>query len=312
MKRLRLPGSRHGRPVVLFGIAAVLVLALGSCTSFSLGNIGSRIVSGDITQEQASSVQKTVTAVQKSTEDITPEQEYYIGRAVGAVILQKYKPYDDPKADTYINTLGQALSLVSDRPELYLGYRFLILDSSDINALSTPSGLVFITRGLLRLAHTEAGVAAILAHEIGHIEDKDAIKAIKTSRVTAALTNAAITTAQFATSQDVAKLTSVFSDSINDITQKLVNSGYSRGAELEADHQAVRILERAGYDPHALIDVLEQMKTHLKPGGLDFAKTHPSPDVRIQAAQKDIGNYVAPGYDNTVTRKRFEAAMNGI
>jgi len=288
----------------------LIVTALAGCSS--LGDLGNRLMSGDVSADQVASVQKSVTAVQKSTEDITPEQEYYIGRAVGAVILRQYKPYSDPAADHYINMIGQALSLVSDRPELFLGYRFLILDSSDINALSTPSGLVFITRGMLELTRNEADVAAILAHEIGHIEDRDAINAIKTSRITSALTNVAITSAQFATSQDIAKLTSVFSDSINDITQKLVNSGYSRGAESKADLAAVTILERAGYDPRALIEVLQNMKLKLKPGGLDFAKTHPAPEDRIKDVTKDIGNYSAPGYNQSFTQQRYAEAMKGI
>jgi hypothetical protein len=61
------------------------------------------------------SIVKSYQAVSKSFEDITPQQEYYIGRTVGARILQKYKPYDNPAANRYVNTLGQTLAQASDR-----------------------------------------------------------------------------------------------------------------------------------------------------------------------------------------------------
>ncbi len=296
------------------GIAmlAVSALLLGCSTLADIGTtVG--VQQGTISESQAASIKQTASAVEKSFQDITPEQEYYLGRAVGAVILTQYRTYNNQKANDYVNLLGQSLALVSDRPVLYLGYRFQILDSDDLNALSTPSGLIFVTRGLLRLATNEAEVAAILAHEIGHIEKKHALKAIKNSRITAALTSAALTGAQMATNQDVAQLTEAFGGSVNDMTQQLFNSGYSRTAETEADQSAVTILERAGYDPHALANVLQAMRARSKPSsGVDFTRTHPLPADRITDVEKTIGNYKAPGYDTAVAKQRFEQALGGI
>ncbi|WP_455383048.1 M48 family metalloprotease [Salinispira pacifica] len=312
MKHRTLPGARH--LVFRAALAAVVVTAfLAGCST--LTDLGTQVgvQQGVLSDEQAASINTTAKNVEKSFQDITPEQEYYIGRAVGAVILSRYKTYDNQKANEYLNLLGQSLALVSTRPVLYSGYRFQILDSNDVNALSTPSGLVFVTRGLLRLAKSEAEVAAILAHEIGHIEDKHALKAIKTSRITTALTGAALTGAQMASNQDVAQLTDAFSGSINDITQTLVNTGYSRSAETEADEAAVQILERAGYDPRALVSVLQSMKANVpQNSGVSFTRTHPLPADRITDVQKTIGNYRAPGYDSAVTQKRFQAALAGI
>ncbi len=292
--------------VLLVGVLAAV--ALVSCETVA----GVAAAGGLVTQQQADSIAKSGQAVQKSFEDITPEQEYYIGRSVGAVILDQYDTYDDPAANEYLNILGQSIALASDRPELFGGYRFQILDSGEINAFATPSGLVFLTRGMLRLARSEDDVAAIIAHEVGHIVEQHGLKAIKTSRINTALTSVALTSAQFASNEDVAELTAAFEDSVQDVTATLVNSGYSRGAEREADAQAVAILRRLGYDPRSLIRVLEAMDRELEPGGLDFAKTHPDPEDRIEDIEKnrDLGDFASA--PPAVRQARFESALGRI
>ena len=110
---------------------------------------------------------------------------------MAAVILTKYPPYTNQPANEYLNLLGQTLAQVSDMPEIFRGYRFLVLNSDEINAFATPGGHIFITKGLLRCCRTEDAVAAVLAHEIGHIQLKHGIQAIKKARVTDAVTTIA-------------------------------------------------------------------------------------------------------------------------
>lgn len=296
------------RTILAFIGGIIALLGLVSCET--VANVAA--AGGLVTQQQADSISRSAEAVQKSFEDITPEQEYYIGRSVGAVILDQYDTYDEPGANEYLNILGQSIALASDRPELFGGYRFQILDSGEINAFATPSGLVFLTRGMLRLAESEDDVAAILAHEVGHIVEKHGLKAIKTSRINTALTSVALTSAQFASNEDVAELTAAFEDSVQDVTSTLVNSGYSRGAEREADAQAVAILRRLGYDPRSLVRVLEAMDQELDPGGLDFAKTHPDPEDRIEDIEKnaDLGGFAAA--PPAVRQARFERSLGSI
>jgi len=227
------------------------------------------------------SIVKSYQAVSKSFEDITPQQEYYIGRTVGARILQKYKPYDNPAANRYVNTLGQSLAQASDLPETYGGYHFLIQDSDEINAFAAPGGFIFVTRGILRCCRHEDAVAAVLAHEIGHVQSHHGLQAIKKSRVTDALTTLAVEGTKTFGSEELAALTQTFEDSISDITSTLVVNGYSRAFEYQADSGAVNILYRTGYNPSGLVDMLNVMKQRLKPGGDDFVKTHPSPTKRI-------------------------------
>jgi predicted Zn-dependent protease len=296
--------------VMMLGLPVFLS---GCKTMESLTNIGTSVGQsvGILTESQAESIKKTSKAVERSFEDFTPEQEYYIGRTVGAVILTKYKPYRNERATEYVNLLGQTLAQASDMPETFNGYHFLILDSNEINALSAPGGLIFITRGLLRCCRNEDAVAAVLAHEIGHVEYKHGLQAIKKSRITTALITIGTESAKNFGGKDLATLTKTFEGSISDITSTLINNGYSRNFERQADLAAVTILKRVGYNPNGLVDMLKEMEKRLKPGGSGFAKTHPSPATRIAYIQEHIGKYTRI-YEPRVREKRFLAALGNI
>jgi predicted Zn-dependent protease len=286
-------------------------LLLGCETLTGIGtSVG--VATGTISDSQADSIKESAKAVAKSFEDITPEQEYYIGRAVGANVVAKYEPWSEERVNEYLNRLGQSLALASDRPETFGGYHFLVLDSEEINAFAAPSGLIFVSRGMLRCTTNEDSLAAVLAHEIGHVQHQHGLQAIKKSRVTTALTSVALTSAQVAGSDEVKQLTAVFDDSIKDITSTLINNGYSRAFESEADHAAVKILKRVGYDPHALISLLEVMDQRLKPGGPDFAKTHPDPKDRIKDVREAIGDFEPKATSSAERDRRYREAMAGL
>ena len=265
---------------------------------------------GVVTGEQAKSIIRSTTAIAKTLEDFTPEQEYYIGRSVGAVIVNRYKPYPKDQANSYLNLLGQTLAQASDRPETFGGYHFLILDSDEINAFAAPGGLIFVSRGMLRCCTSEDAVAAVLAHEIAHIQLRHGIQSIEKSRQTQALTILAAEGAKTYGKKELADLTRTFEGSINDITSTLINNGYSRSFEQEADASAVRILSRVGYDPNALVAMLREMGKRLKPGGLDFAKTHPSPGSRIDDIESLVGR--ASLTEPPARHERFLRAVGNI
>jgi predicted Zn-dependent protease len=269
------------------------------------------VASGMISTSQAGSVTKSIQAVTKTFEDFTPEQEYYIGRAVGAVVLNKYKPYARQGANRYLNVLGKTLAQASDLPETFGGYHFLILDSDQINAFAAPGGLIFVTRGLLRCCENEDALAAVLAHEIGHIQHRHGLQAIKKSRITTALTTLAIEGTKTVSGGELAQLTQTFEDSIFDITSTLINKGYSRAFEREADLAALTILKRVGYHGNSLIEMLESMEKRLNPGASDFAATHPSPADRITyiRASLDESSYVTTPENRLL---RFKAALENI
>lgn len=282
---------------VLAGAVALLLLlglVAGCETMDQVAKVGTDIAAstGVISKRQAQSIQKSTVAVARTFEDITPEQEYYIGRTIGAVVLSKYPAYNNPGLNRYINLLGQTLARASDRPETYGGYHFLVLDSDDINAFAAPGGLIFVTRGLLRCCRNEDALASVLAHEIGHVQYKHGLQAIRKSRITSALTILGVEGAKTYGGKELASLTKTFEDSISDITKTLINNGYSRAFERQADRAAIDILRRVGYSPQGLVNMLLIMDRRLKPGGPDFAKTHPAPRQRIADIQKVIGTNV--------------------
>lgn len=270
------------------GAAALLAAAgawfgSGCQTIEPVAEIGTAIgvSTGSLTVEEADSIRRGAHAVGQTFKDFTAEQEYYVGRAVAAGILQTYRPLSAPAATRYLNQLGQALALASSRPETFVGYRFLLLDTDEVNAFAAPGGLVLVTRGMVKLCTTEDQLAAVLAHEIAHVTQRHGLSAIKQSRVVEALTVLATEGARQFGSEDLVQLTDLYEGSIDDITQTLLTTGYARALEREADTEAAAILTRVGYDPMALAHMLTAMEARWDPRGPGFAKTHPSPSDRM-------------------------------
>ncbi|KUG23867.1 peptidase, m48 family [hydrocarbon metagenome] len=294
---------------ILLALAALTGCAAVETVATIATDVG--VQSGAITKAQGESIRKSTQAVSKSMEDFTPEQEYYIGRSVGAIVLGKYSALSDAKVNAYLNLLGQTLAMASDMPELFGGYHFLVLNSDDINAFATPGGHIFVTRGLIRCCKTEDALAAVLAHEIGHVQLRHGMKAIEKGRVTEALTVLAQESAKSFGSEDVLKLTKEFGGAISDITNTMINNGYSRAYEYDADAASVTILKRIGYNPAALADMLNVMAKQMKPGGNDFAKTHPLPQSRI-AELKNSGIALTSIEPPAERKERFTKAVGHL
>jgi beta-barrel assembly-enhancing protease len=264
---------------------------------------------GVISPEKAQSIKKSTDNIAeadaKRREEFTPEQEYYIGKSVAAVILSKYPPYKNQPANEYLNRIGQALAQVSEMPEIFLGYRVLILNSDEINAFATPGGHIFVTRELLRCCRTEDAVAAVLAHEIGHIQLKHGIQAIKQERTIGVGKT-------FVTEIGGDKLLESFSGAIGDFTNMMINTGYSRPFEYAADDVAQTLLRRLGYDPNGLVEVLMVMEEKLKPDDAGFGKTHPAPRDRIEKVQKKAGVQYSPVKTPKARQARYMKALGNI
>lgn len=264
-------------------LALGLVLLAGCATLDVVAELGTAVAvsQGAISAEQGAAIRRTSSAVGQAFTDITPEQEYYIGRAVGASLLSRYRPDDRDAVNRYLNQVAGTLAMASERPETFGGYHVLLVDADEINAFAAPGGLIFVTRGMLRCCRNEEELAAVLAHEIGHVQLRHGLQAIKKSRLTTALTIIGTEGAKQFGGKELAELTSAFEGSIQDVTGTLVNSGYSRAFEREADQAAQAILTRAGYDPAALASMLGEMQRRWKPDGPGFARTHPAPQDRL-------------------------------
>jgi predicted Zn-dependent protease len=295
--------------ILVLGLAVVVLLY--GCSEVT--EMGTQIAQqrGMISADQATSIKRSSQAIEKTQQELTPEQEYYVGRAVVATVLQSYPPLDKPQANNYLNLLGQSLAVFSDRPETFGGYHFLLLDSDEINAFAAPGGLILVTRGMLRCCENEDELAAVLAHEISHVELEHGIKAIKQGRMTEALTILAAESAKQLGSEDLAAVTREFEASVGDVVKTLMTSGYSREQERDADVAAVQLLRRAAYPEAAIITMLHRMDERLaNAGGLGFAKTHPSARSRAEA----LGAVVASAefVPDPIRKERFSAAMQPI
>jgi predicted Zn-dependent protease len=302
------------KTVWFMGLIALAVLTVAACKTLETATTLATTVgvgAGVISPSQGKSIQRSTMAVARSVESFTPEQEYYIGRSVGAVVLSKYPAYANTQVNQYINVIGQTLAKASDLPELFNGYHFLVLDSDDINAFATPGGHIFITRGLIRCSRTEDALAAVLAHEVAHIQLRHGMQAIEKARVTEALTVLTQEGLKTYGSREIAQLTQTFSGAISDITSTLINNGYSRSFEYQADQSAMIILRRVGYNPAALMGMLGVMEQNLKPGGLDFAKTHPAPKDRIEEIQKSDLKYTST-VPPRIRQERFIKAVGQL
>ena len=296
-----------------FASLVIASLAIGCASIANLTEKGAQLAAktGVISAQHADSLAKSSKAIAKAAEDITPEQEYYIGRSVGALILKSYKAYDNKQLNQYLNTMGQALAAASDKPETYGGYHFLVLDTDEINGFAAPGGLIFVSRGLLRCCKSEDDLAAILAHEIGHVQHGHGLNAIDKSRLTSALTTLGAEAAKSFGPEQVGELTTAFEGSLKDIMSTMVTSGYARKYETQADATAVTLLKRIGYDPNGLKRVLKTISAHQKPDDKGFAKTHPDPNVRIKDIEPLLQDHKASPAPAART-KRFKKALTNV
>jgi len=249
--------------------------------------------------------------MRKSFQDLDPSEEHFIGRSVAAQILSmpEYPLAQDERLNTYLNHIGLAVAATNEdvlRP--FLDYRFAALETEEVNAFACPGGTILITRGLLKKASSEDELAAILAHEIAHVTLRHGLEAIKKGNMTEAFKYLGAGAAQATMGpEELAKVTGIFGDSIDDIVTSLITKGYSREAEAEADALGRKFLAGTGYDPEALRRVLAKMGGEGGSGGM-FA-THPSPETRIQS----LGAPVAYAEDAGAASKRatrFRAKAN--
>src|SRR5687768_15983099 len=99
---------------------------------------------------------------------LSEAEEIRKGQQAAAEIHKAYNPYDDlPTLQKYVNEIGQKLARYSHRPEF--DYHFTVVDSPQVYAFALPGDHIYITRGILAYLNSEAELAAVLAHDIGHV-----------------------------------------------------------------------------------------------------------------------------------------------
>ena len=301
-----------GKSAFFLAVAFCLV-ALSSCLTLaqSVDTLASQVASqGLLSYYQVSVLKSAAKAAVEASRRLSPEEEYYIGRAVAASIFSKYPPRDDRSLNAYLNKLGQGLALYSSRPEIFRGYRFICLSSAEVNAFATPGGHVLIARGLLRLAHSEDELAAALAHEIAHVALGHGLSSVQGAKIVKIASELAIDAGN-AAGGDVAAFTTVFGDSIADLARTLIISGYSQTYEFQADLEARHILAAAGYDPDALSRLISRLPSRGQDQAVGFAATHPEPVSRLEAlASRPLEEAKGGGSKRAIPVARAESPLS--
>ncbi|MHB8055807.1 MAG: M48 family metalloprotease [Candidatus Aminicenantales bacterium] len=263
--------------------------------------------------EKGKKVVQAVQTVRGVFGDFSEEEEYYIGRSVAALILGRYKPLNDPSLNRYVNDVGNAVAIFSDRPEIYAGWHFQVLDTEEVNALAAPGGMIFVTKGLIRRCPDEESLALVLAHEVGHVAARHGLQSIKKANLTKAFTSIGIGAIQKYGPAELAQVTSAFEGVLGDIVETLIERGYDRKFEYEADAAAVLTGCRTGYDPTGISRFLRTMIGDGSPAaGKGWFKTHPSPEKRIKETDAEIAELRPVPPINAVRTKRFTSAAASI
>ncbi len=230
---------------------------------------------------------------------MSPQQEARIGAEEHANILKQYSGVvQDQVLREYVSSIGQKLSVNTERPDV--AYQFFVLDSPVINAFALPGGYVYVTRGLLALANTEAQLASVLAHEIAHVTARHSAERYSHGVVTS-----------LGASILAAALDSKTASQALGVGSNLYISSYSRSQESQADDLGIRYLHRAGYDPAASAQFLVALERYTafeaqaagkNAGHFSYFSTHPQTAERAAQAAAIAASYPALPVGNRVDR----------
>lgn len=239
---------------------------------------------------------------------MSPDQELQVGASEHDKIVKQFGLYKDPKLQAYVDKIGARVSKQTERPDVQ--YKFFILDSPIVNAFALPGGYIYISRGLLALANSEAEVAGVLSHEIGHVTGRHSAERYSHGVLTsigAAVISAAVD------SSGVSQALSVGGN--------LYMSSYSRSQENEADSLGIRYLSRGGYDTKAMSSFLHEMQNQSAldkrakgQSGSDYNyfSTHPATADRVAKTMQESKQYPAGGdWDKQEHLKMIEGLPYG-
>jgi predicted Zn-dependent protease len=288
--------------IAVLGLVLALLTACEHLGTITEAATSIAVATGNLDAENARRINEVGYAAGKAFEELTPENEYYIGRAVAANITSQYKIYtENPALQLYLNKICSTITVNSPRPEIWNGYHVAILDTQEINAFATSGGHVFLTRGLIACTSTEDELASVIAHEIAHIQLQHGLKAIQNAR----FANVAATGVS-ALAGSISELADIMDDSVGEIMVTMITKGYSREQEYDADATALSLLASAGYEPSAILGMLHALEKNEKSGS-GFGKTHPAPGDRISSVNKSLGSYKVP--DTQEFRRRRYVAV---
>ena len=220
---------------------------------------------------------------------MSENDELALGQQMAAQVAKQLPllPSDDPLVK-YVDKVGQRVAATSDRPELF--YRFHVVDDGTINAFALPGGYIYVHRGLLAHFNSEAELAAVLGHEIGHVTARHAVQRYTQAQAyNIGMTAAAILVG---IPQGV--------DQLSNLLATAMIMGYGREQELQSDELSLRYLTAAGYDANATIELLKTLER------LDAIEKKEHQDT---TGEKPKESYHGAFSSHPETKKRIEEAI---
>ncbi len=227
--------------------------------------------------------------------NVSTSQEIQLGQQINQEIVNNdVELYGNRQLNQYINQLGQRLAKNSDRPDI--PYTFQVVNDPAINAFATMGGFVYINTGTIAAADNEAQLASVIAHEIGHIAGRHAVKQMRETAIAQGLSAAAGLNSNQAVQIGV---------------QLALSRPHSRNDEYDADQRGLKTLRRAGYAESPMVAFMKKL---LNSGGgvPTFLSTHPATSDRITSLQRSIDPNranVGAGLNSTTYNTQVKALL---
>ena len=177
---------------------------------------------------------------------ISEQQELQMGAEAHRSVLKQMKKYNNPKLQSYVNGIGQALARQSHRKNIR--FTFTIIEDPSVNAFALPGGYVYITTGLMAYLNSEAELAGVLGHEIGHVTARHGVQQQSASIASAILIDIISKNSKNANTKSLQQFGTA------------IIRGYGREHELQADQLGAEYLARVGYAPETMIKVISVLK----------------------------------------------------
>ena len=225
--------------------------------------------------------------------NVTDEEEQKLGADVSVKVRTRFGVAQDPAVHKYVTLVGTLLAQESERPKL--PWTFIVLDTDGVNAFASPGGFVHITRGALGLIENEAELAAVLAHEIGHVAHKHTVNAIRKANGEKLITDATLSNR------------GPYLDRLANLAYDMVLEGtFDRGDELDADKVSVTLTQKLGYTSAGLADFLTRLDDRNKdmPQRNGLFASHPETKERIDKIRQ-----LAAGKTGPTVEARYKASI---
>lgn len=216
---------------------------------------------------------------------ISSEKEKAIGASIVKQVEKQFEPTDDPLVEKKVQEIGAKLASVCERQDI--SYQFQVIKSpqeNEYNAFAVPGGYIYIFDKFVIDMKNDNEIAAVLAHELGHIAAKHSIQKLQAGMGMNAL---------LVLSAGLSGNGNTVAQTADAVTQLMAS--YSREAEIEADELSVRYLKNAGYDPNGVVESLEFLRNYRKKGplmGYIYYRSHPYISERIARAKAEIRGHM--------------------